>query len=83
MELEALLLELVESLRKSDFTMFVNTLEETAPWVFALDHTNYARWLPVFIEDLKRLSVSICLRGVHARDLYCDQDKQGHFHPWV
>jgi hypothetical protein len=57
MELEALLLQLVESLRKSDFTMFIHTSEQISPWMFAMDHTNYARWLPIFIEDLKRLSV--------------------------
>ena len=55
-ELEALLLKLVQSLRESNFFMFVQTLEEIVPWVFALDHTNYARWLPIFIQDLKMLS---------------------------
>ena len=25
------------------------------PWFFALDHTNYARWLTVFIDDLRNL----------------------------
>ncbi len=57
MELEAVLLQLVESLHKSNFTMFVHTLDEIALWMFAMDHTNNARWLTIFIEDLKRLSV--------------------------
>ena len=26
------------------------------PWMFALDHTHYSRWLPVFLEDLKKLN---------------------------
>ena len=51
-QMEALLLKLVRSLRESDFQMFVN---EIAPWMFALDHTHYARWLPIFILDLKML----------------------------
>ena len=55
-EFEALLLKLVQSLRESNFSIFVQTLEEIVPWVFALDHTNYARWLPIFIQDLKMLS---------------------------
>ena len=25
-------------------------IEEIAPWIFAMDHTNYARWLSIFIE---------------------------------
>ena len=56
-EMEALLLKLVRSLRESNFQMFVNALDEIAPWMFALDHTHYARWLPVFIQDLKMLEI--------------------------
>ena len=29
--------------------------KKSAPWMFAKDHTNYARWLPIFIHDLKSL----------------------------
>ena len=54
-ELEALLLMLVRSLRESNFEMFLNALDEIAPWMFALDHTNYSRWLPIFIQDIKKL----------------------------
>ena len=35
--------------------MFIGCLEKIAPWMFAMDHTNYARWLPIFIHDLKSL----------------------------
>ena len=27
-----------------------------APWMFALDHTHYSRWLPVHIRDMTLLS---------------------------
>jgi len=30
-------------------------LEALTPWFFALDHTNYSRWLPVHIKDMKSL----------------------------
>ena len=33
--------------------MYVNVLEELALLLFALDHVNYARWLPVHIRDMK------------------------------
>lgn len=56
-ELETLLFMLVRSLREGDFHMFVRSLEDIAPWMFALDHVHYARWLPVFINDLKLLPV--------------------------
>ena len=54
-ELEAILLLLVQSIRQSNFMMFVSALEQLVPWMFALDHTNYSRWLPIFISDLKQL----------------------------
>ena len=56
-ELETLLLMLVRSIREGDIHMFVRSLEDIAPWMFALDHVHYARWLPVFINDLKLLPV--------------------------
>lgn len=34
-------------------------LEALAPWFFVLDHTNYARWLPVHIRDMKALPQEI------------------------
>ena len=54
-DLQTKLFMFVRSIREANFDLFVRCLEELLPWVFALDHTNYARWLPVFIEDLKRL----------------------------
>ena len=29
--------------------------KKSAPWMFAMDHTDYPRWLPIFIHDLKSL----------------------------
>ena len=55
-ELELLLLMFVKSIRVADFKMFCDALEQIIPWMFALDHVHYARWLPVFLQDLKELS---------------------------
>ena len=66
--MEALLLKLVQSLRASNFQMFVNALDEMAPWMFALDHTHYARWLPIFMQDLKMLEIK------HP-DVFCEFQK--------
>eukprot|EP00794_Sanderia_malayensis_P013411 gene13411-14786_t len=54
-ELEALLLLLVKSIRLADCAMYVDALEQIIPWIFALDHVHYSRWLPVFVQDLKDL----------------------------
>ena len=56
-ELESLLLTFVESIQLHDFEMFLSCLEQIAPWMFAMDHVHYARWLSVFINDLKLLPV--------------------------
>ena len=36
--------------------MYLDALTELVPWFHALDHTNYARWLPVHLKDMAELS---------------------------
>ena len=55
MELDLLILEFVKSCRTADFSLYKETLELLMPWVFALDHTHYARNLPVHIRDMETL----------------------------
>ena len=45
----------VRILREGDFELYVQTIDELCPWFFALDHTNYARWLPVHVKDMVQL----------------------------
>ncbi len=54
-DLELCLLVYVRSLRQSSFTMYLDALTELAPWFHALDHTNYARWIPVHLRDMAEL----------------------------
>ena len=54
-KLETLLFLFVASIREANFDIFRQCLEEIVIWMFSLDHFNYARWLPVFICDLKKL----------------------------
>ena len=35
--------------------MYFDALTELAPWFYALDHTNYARWIPVHLKDIAEL----------------------------
>ena len=35
--------------------MMISALEQLIPLFFALDHTHYARWASVFLQDLKEL----------------------------
>ena len=55
MKLELLVLVYVRSLREAKFSLYVAVLAELAPWFFALDHTHYARWLPIHIRDMMTL----------------------------
>ena len=56
-ELETLLFMFVRSLREANFHLFVCCLKEMLPWMFALDHVHYSRWMSVFIHDLEMLPV--------------------------
>ena len=52
---ELLILILVRSFRQSDFRQYTAALMAITPWTFALDPTNYWRWLPVHIRDMVEL----------------------------
>ena len=56
MEMEICVLVFIRSLRLASFTMYLDALTELTPWFFALDHTNYARWIPVHLRDMAELS---------------------------
>ena len=52
MELKLCVLTFVCSLHVASFTMYLDALTELAPWFYALDHTNYACWIPVHLKDM-------------------------------
>ena len=43
----------------SQFTVYVESMEQLVQWIFALDHINYARWIPVHVQDMQSLPESI------------------------
>lgn len=45
----------VKSVQLADFDLFLHCLEDILPWVFALGHVNYTRWLPASVQDLKQI----------------------------
>ena len=55
LKLELLFLQLIKSQREANFEQYVTTLEEIIPWMFAMDHYLYARWLTVHVCDLMQL----------------------------
>ena len=55
LELELLSMQLVRSFREANFEHYVQCLGQIVPWMFAFDHTNYVRWLPIHIKDMVQL----------------------------
>ena len=55
MELDLLNLQFVKSFRTADFSLYMETLDSLIPWVFVLDHTHYARNLPIHLRDMATL----------------------------
>ena len=59
LDFEILAFTFIRAHRQKSFDLFVKSLESLAPWFFALDHVNYARWIPVHVEDMKSLPAGI------------------------
>lgn len=55
LQLKILLLQFLRSQRNPNFPLYVETLSQSIPWMFALDHYHYSRWLPVQVKDLMYL----------------------------
>lgn len=49
------MLTFVRSIRSGDFALYLESIEQLLPYVFALDHTHYSRWLPVHVRDMRNL----------------------------
>ena len=48
-------MKLVRSFREANFELNVQCLGQLVPWMFAFDHTNYARRRPNHIKDITQL----------------------------
>ena len=55
MDLDLLILSFVKACRTADFLLYMETLDSFMPWIFALDHTHYARNLPIHLRDMATL----------------------------
>ena len=56
MQLEICVLVYVRSLRQSSFKVYIDALTQLAPCFHFLDHTNYARWIPIHLRDMAWLN---------------------------
>ena len=58
LDIEMLVFNFVRSLRSGNFQMYINSISKLTPWFFSLNHTNYARWMPIHIRDMCSLQLS-------------------------
>ncbi|KAK6187414.1 hypothetical protein SNE40_005450 [Patella caerulea] len=58
LDFELTILQFVRSVRVSNFDLYIASQAELIPF-FALDHPNYARWLPVHVRDMLSLQVQM------------------------
>ena len=55
MQLEITMLLFIRSIREGNFQLYMESLAAIIPWMFALNHTHYSRWLSVHIRDMVAL----------------------------
>lgn len=55
LDFELAIFVLVRSLRESNFQLYKEACQALIPWFFTLNHTNYARWLPIHVRDMANL----------------------------
>jgi hypothetical protein len=48
-------LDILKSYQTADFSLDMKTLDSLMPWIFVLDHTHYARNLPIHLGDMAAL----------------------------
>ena len=65
LQLQILFLRFLRAQREHNYEEYVLPLLEITPWMLALDHFNYARWMSVHLADLLSLEVN-------CRDVYTE-----------
>ena len=55
LKLELLVLIFVRSIRMKNFKLYKESIKSLLPWFFALDYTNYSRWLSMHLVDMFQL----------------------------
>ena len=64
LQLELLFLKFLISQRDPNFDMDVESLGKIIPWMFALDHYRYARWMTIRVKGLLELQLTCRLNAI-------------------
>ena len=57
MNMVEILLDFIRAERDGNWTLHLEAFAAMLPWLTIYDHTNYARWGPVYLEDMKLLEM--------------------------
>ena len=49
--MELCVFQFIRAIREGNFPLYKKSLVSLVPWMFSLDHINYARWMSVHIRD--------------------------------
>ena len=55
MSMVNLLLSFIESSRVANWSLHISCIQQMIKWMFAYDHTNYARYLSIYVHDMYKL----------------------------
>ena len=55
LDMELTIFTLIRSFREGDFNLYRKALSELVPYFFANNNFNYARWIPIHLQDMMSL----------------------------
>ena len=55
LEMVSTLMNFIRATREGNWKLHLDSVKEMLPWLFAYDHTNYARYLPVYLVTMMSL----------------------------
>ena len=55
LEMVSTLMNCIRATREGNWNLHLDSIKEMLPWFFAYDHTNYARYLPVYLVTMTSL----------------------------
>ena len=58
LDLVGLLLNFIRATREGNWELHISCLRKMLPWIFAMDHTNYSRYLPLYWWDMHQLHIT-------------------------
>ena len=58
MDIVQILFDAIQAFREGDWNLHLNSFSRMMPYLAIYDHTNYSRWGPVYLSDMKQLTVT-------------------------